>query len=326
MSQTTNNRQKVFEDKSTRGPRRKLKLIIEDGKRYIKKEDLLHYFFQENWNIEDFNYHFGIGHRIVRGSLYKWFTREEIEESHRKKIANKQRGSNNSNRVNWYKPRKLIPLLDLEEAIKKSTCKRDLKERLQLTTWELSSIQQFYNFKLPNKSSLLNTKLQYSLSKEDVKLLCKVITGMQLEDLFFSNTPQAIYKIDCLVWELKKINRSLRRAFRKPIVAQGIKFSTNLIEYKFHKALEKMGIEHEIQYYIPEHNIHLDFLIQGHYNLELDGNLHEKEADMDRDYVLKSLGYRVIRLDLKTLGITRFSKEKEVRKCIKKLVLPKLNS
>jgi len=25
----------------------------------------------------------------VRGSLYKWFTREEIEESHRKKIANK---------------------------------------------------------------------------------------------------------------------------------------------------------------------------------------------------------------------------------------------
>lgn len=87
-----------------------------------------------------------------------------------------------------------------------------------------------------------------------------------------------------------------------------------------------MGIEHEIQYYIPEHNIHLDFLIQGHYNLELDGNLHEKEADMDRDYVLKSLGYKVIRLDLKTIGITRFSKEKEVRKCIKKLVLPKLNS
>ena len=74
MSQTTNNRQKVFEDKSTRGPRRKLKLIIEDG--------------------------------------------------------------NNSNRVNWYKPRKLIPLLDLEEDIKKSTCKRDLKERLQLTTWD----------------------------------------------------------------------------------------------------------------------------------------------------------------------------------------------
>lgn len=61
-------------------------------------------------------------------------------------------------------------------------------------------------------------------------------------------------------------------------------------------------------------------------SFKLDGNLHEKEADMDRDYVLKSLGYKVIRLDLKTLGITRFSKEKEVRKCIKKLVLPKLNS
>lgn len=325
MSQTTNNRQKVFKDKSINGPRRKLKLIVEDGKRYIKKEDLLHYFFQENWNIEDFNYHFGIGHRIVRGSLYKWFTREEIEESHRKKIANKQIGSNNSNRINWYKPRKLIPLLDLEEAVKKSTCKQDLKERLQLTSWELSHIQQFYNFKLPNRSPLLNTKLQYSLSRCDIKLLCKVITGMGWEDVFFYNTPKAIYKMDCLIWELRKINRSLRRAFRKQIVDNGIKFPTNLIEYKFHKALEKLGIEHEIQYYIPEHNIHLDFLIKGHYNLELDGNLHEEEADSGRDRILKSLGYKIIRLDLKSLNLTRFSKEKEVRKCIKKLVLPKLN-
>lgn len=37
------------------------------------------------------------------------------------------------------------------------------------------------------------------------------------------------------------------------------------------------------------------------------------------------LGYKIIRLDLKSLNLTRFSKEKEVRKCIKKLVLPKLN-
>ena len=148
---------------------------------------------------------------------------------------------------------------------------------------------------------------------------------MGWEDVFFYNTPKAIYKMDCLIWELRKINRSLRRAFRKQIVDNGIKFPTNLIEYKFHKALEKMGIEHEIQYYIPEHNIHLDFLIKGHYNLELDGNLHEEEADRGRDRILKSLGYKIIRLDLKSLNLTRFSKEKEVRKCIKKLVLPKLN-
>lgn len=61
---------------------------------------------------------------------------------------------------------------------------------------------------------------------------------------------------------------------------------------------------------IPEHNIHLDFLIMGHYNLELDGNLHEEEADRGRDRILKSLGYKIIRLDLKSLNLTRFSKER----------------
>lgn len=89
MSKNKNNRPK--EIRSLKGPSRKLELIVEDGKRYIKKHDLQHYFFDQKWKIKDFQYHFGLGHRIVRGSLYKWFSKEEIDKSHREKIAERQR-------------------------------------------------------------------------------------------------------------------------------------------------------------------------------------------------------------------------------------------
>lgn len=65
MSKNKNNRPK--EIRSLKGPSRKLELIVEDGKRYIKKHDLQHYFFDQKWKIKDFQYHFGLGHRIVRG-------------------------------------------------------------------------------------------------------------------------------------------------------------------------------------------------------------------------------------------------------------------
>lgn len=122
MSKNKNNRPK--EIRSLKGPSRKLELIVEDGKRYIKKHDLQHYFFDQKWKIKDFQYHFGLGHRIVRGSLYKWFSKEEIDKSHREKIAERQKGENNSNRVNWYRPSKVIPLELLEKTIQGSLTKR----------------------------------------------------------------------------------------------------------------------------------------------------------------------------------------------------------
>lgn len=325
MSQTTNNRQKVFESKSLKGPKRKLELIVEDGKRYIKKRDLQHYFFDEGWRIQDFQYHFGLGHRIVRGSLYRWFTPEEIDASHRKKISEKQKGENNSNRVNWYRPKKLLPLYELEDAVSKSTGIKDLEKKLQLTSWELSSLQQFYNFRLPNKSLLSDHHLQYRLSKEEIELLCKVITGMGWEKEFFENTPQAIYKLDSLMWQLRQMTRNLKRAYRREIRGEGIKFPSNLIEYKFHHALTKLGIDHQLQFYIPEHNIHLDFLLEGKYDLELDGQLHDLDRDKTRDKIVSTLGYQIIRINLEEANLHRFSRDKEVIKCLKKLVLPKLN-
>ena len=325
MSQKTNNRPKVFESKSLKGPKRKLELIVENGKRYIKKSDLQHYFFDQKWKIDDFQYYFGIGHRIVRGSLHKWFTAEEIDASHREKIAYKQRGENNSNRVNWYRPRKLIPLFEIEDAVSQSTGVKDLQKKLGLTPWELSSIQQFYNFRLPSKSLLCDRHIQHRLTKNEIKILCKVITGMGWEREFFENTPQAIYNLDSLMWTLRKISRSLKKAFRDEIRESPVSFPSNLLEYNFHIALNKMGIEHQMQFYIPQHHLHLDFLLQGKYDLELDGRMHNPEQDRIRDEIVSSLGYKIIRIDIDRLDLNRYSKTREVIKCLKKLVLPKLS-
>ena len=47
------------------------------------------------------NYLFGKGTvSYTHLSLYKWFSKEEIDKSHREKIAERQKGENNSNRIN----------------------------------------------------------------------------------------------------------------------------------------------------------------------------------------------------------------------------------
>lgn len=56
----------------TKSPKHKLKLIKEDGKSYIRKKDLVHYFFEQGMTREDFKFHFGIGHRIMTQPLYKY--------------------------------------------------------------------------------------------------------------------------------------------------------------------------------------------------------------------------------------------------------------
>lgn len=159
MSKNKNNRPK--EIRSLKGPSRKLELIVEDGKRYIKKHDLQHYFFDQKWKIKDFQYHFGLGHRIVRGSLYKWF------------------------------------------------------------------------------------------SKELIKMRYKVIPQFFFKDL----------------------------------------------------------------------NIHVDFLLDDSIILELDGKMHVRELDLERDKALNSLGYQVIRIDLEKENLSRFMKNSDIRKCLKKYLL-----
>ena len=79
------------------------------------------------------------------------------------------------------------------------------------------------------------------------------------------------------------------------------------------------------QFYIKSLGIHVDFLINDHYILELDGQLHNLSQDIDRDTKLNKLGYSIIRINLKKSGLSRFNTYKAIRTCLKKEVLPKLN-
>lgn len=308
-----------------RGPRRTLVLELIDGKRYIKKRDLEKYYFRDMWNISDFQYHFGLGHRIVRASLYKWFTPEEIDKSHRDKIAKKQQGDNNSNSCNWYIPTKLIPLEELKSAVEVSSTKKEVKEKLRVTNYELSFLQQYYNFRLPKEDKLLNHSIQYRLNAPQIKILAEVLKSFNLEDLFFKDTLLGIRELDALVWELKRINRSLKRAFRNEINRDPRGgFPSNSLEYFFNKALIKYYDPVIPQYYIKALNIHVDFLLPHNTILELDGQLHKLQKDALRDKALIGMGYRIIRINLKAENLNRFYKLKDIRKCIKKYVLPEL--
>lgn len=311
--------------KSLKGPRRKLELELIDGKRYIKKRDLQYYYFDHNWTIKDFKYHFGLGHRVVRSSLSKWFTPEERKASHYKKISDKQMGSNNSNALNWYRPRKVLPLEVLENAIRSTVNKRDLQRSLGLTSYELSSLQQFYNLKLPNGNTLIDDFGVNHLTKEEILLLAKLAYTFDLYDDLLSSDLRKIHnsiaKLHNIVFELKYINRKLRKYYRE--IPHNL--PTNLIEYQFYKELKKKVTQVIPQYFIQPLNIHVDFLLNDTYILELDGNFHNEEEDKDRDTTLRNMGYTIIRINLDKVGFNKFNTYKSIRQCIKKLILPKLN-
>ena len=315
-----NNRQ--FEIKSLKGPRRKLVLEVIDGKRFIKKSDLQHYFFEENWRIPDFRYHFGLGHRIVRGSLYKYFTKEEIKDSHKKKLSLSQLGDKNSNKCNWYRPRKLIPLTQLEEAIKVSHNKKEVKESLNLTSWDLSFLQQYYNFRLPKKN-FIDKFAGKHLTSSEVTVLSKLLESFDLgEDIFSGRILREAEAIKALVvisYELRFIIKKLKKGYRKT----KLKMPTNMTEYAFYKELVKIYPNVIPQYYIRSLDIRVDFLLDEHNILELDGNMHELFKDKERDLKLKELGYTVHRLDLEKLNLKHYknNNSKVIRQCLKNLRL-----
>lgn len=314
---------RTLEFRSLKGPKRKLKLVLIDGKRYIKKYDLEQYFFKDNWRIPDFRYHFGIGHRIVRASLYRWFSKEEIEASHKKKLSISQIGERNSNRCNWYRPHKLLPLVQLEESIRNHSNKRGVKEDLQLTSWELSYLQQYYNFRLPKKN-FIDKFAKHHLHEYEVVILSKLLDAFELGDDLFSGRElresRAIKRLISITYELRLLIRKLKKYNRK----LKIHMPSNLVEYLFYKELVEYYPKIIPQYYIKDLNIHVDFLLDDKNILELDGNMHSLEKDNERDELLLERHYIVHRVDLDQYNIgSKPSSEtrKNIRLCLRKLKL-----
>lgn len=75
------------------------------------------------------------------------------------------------------------------------------------------------------------------------------------------------------------------------------------------------------QFFFKDLNIHVDFLLDDSIILELDGKMHVRELDLERDKALNSLGYQVIRIDLEKENLSRFMKNSDIRKCLKKYLL-----
>lgn len=72
------------------------------------------------------------------------------------------------------------------------------------------------------------------------------------------------------------------------------------------------------QFFFKDLNIHVDFLLDDSIILELDGKMHVRELDLERDKALNSL---VIRIDLEKENLSRFMKNSDIRKCLKKYLL-----
>lgn len=96
---------------------------------------------------------------------------------------------------------------------------------------------------------------------------------------------------------------------------------TNIVEYRFYKELIKMRYKVIPQFFFKDLNIHVDFLLDDSIILELDGKMHVRELDLERDKALNSLGYQVIRIDLEKENLSRFMKNSDIRKCLKKYLL-----
>lgn len=131
------------------------------------------------------------------------------------------------------------------------------------------------------------------------------------------NRPKEIRSLKGPSRKLELIVEDGKRYYRE----EDYNLPTNIIEYRFYKELIKMRYKVIPQFFFKDLNIHVDFLLDDSIILELDGKMHVRELDLERDKALNSLGYQVIRIDLEKENLSRFMKNSDIRKCLKKYLL-----
>lgn len=304
----------------TKSPKHKLKLIKEDGKSYIRKKDLDHYFFEQGMTREDFKFHFGIGHRIMTQSLYKYYTKDQIKRSQGEKIAKIQR-ENNSNRVNWYKPANLVEVDKIKEAISTSLTHEEAMEKLGMSKYVFSHHLQYYN--LAYNETKEKSKKFLSLTTEEVELLKSLMFyNKQIGLLFSRNSSDIIKGIDCIndfKYTLFNLVRKLKRINRKHIKRFNIRYSANNIEYQFYKYFKHLKLDVEAQFPLGPYKYDF-FFPKFNLLLELDGSLHEINRDLIKDELAANQGYKVIRIKLSKSLLNKAYDEQTIFKKIKSCI------
>ncbi len=132
-----------------------------------------------------------------------------------------------------------------------------------------------------------------------------------------NNRPKEIRSLKGPSRKLELIVEDGKRYYRE----EDYNLPTNIVEYRFYKELIKMRYKVIPQFFFKDLNIHVDFLLDDSIILELDGKMHVRELDLERDKALNSLGYQVIRIDLEKENLSRFMKNSDIRKCLKKYLL-----
>lgn len=132
-----------------------------------------------------------------------------------------------------------------------------------------------------------------------------------------NNRPKEIRSLKGPSRKLELIVEDGKRYYRE----EDYNLPTNVVEYRFYKELIKMRYKVIPQFFFKDLNIHVDFLLDDSIILELDGKMHVRELDLERDKALNSLGYQVIRIDLEKENLSRFMKNSDIRKCLKKYLL-----
>lgn len=307
--------------KNTKSTKRKIKTEIVDGKTYIEKKAFIHYYVEKGFSIKDFNDHFNLGHRVVRQSLYKYFSKAERSKLHGKKISNKQK-VNNSNSVNFFKPRNLIELDKLKEAIIQSKNQRQVIQRLGITKYVLTSNMQYYNLKFSTKFNRKAKKLNLIdiLEPEQIEILKLLpLVNKDISNILNINNKNkitlALNSLHDLKFELSIMYRLLSKKLRRH--SNNFNNCSNQVEYIFSKFLKEHNITYSTQLRID--NCYFDFYLPDH-NLivELDGNLHTKERDLFKNNLV--LGkYRLLRIN------TIKTNKKHIEACFKNQLLPLLN-
>ena len=120
--------------------------------------------------------------------------------------------------------------------------------------------------------------------------------------------------------ESKQILKKLVGRVRKEAKKLGLEHTrliSSTLEHSVSKILDDIGVKYKSQLYLKPY--HYDFIISGKVILEVDGNMHDKRFDKEKEELAKEKGYILIRLIIDRKGIKKYNYEEYKDKISKEL-------
>lgn len=271
------------------------------GKEVLTKDFMDEYFIKRGYTQKDFTAVFGKGHRLWRNSRQHWYSKELLKELWSKKIAKSQE-KNNSNKANYFKPRTILDLDQINEALGSSSTIKEAIQKLGVSKYVFQSNLQYYNISYNPKSVNRGIGIWESLSDRD-KQTFKLIAAIQpelgkaLTRGLMENTDLAkeVYKLVSLSYDIKNLANKLRTRQQKRL--KNFNYPKNLSEYTVALALDSFNINYVCQYNIEGRAFDF-YLPNSKYIIEVDGPHHTPEMDKADEVIINKAGLKMNRIKL----------------------------